>query len=756
MTHRRSILWCLFLCGILLAACSGPEAKKMKFFEKGKAFYEKADYVRAGLEFKNAIQIDPKFAEAHYMLGMANLGRGNFRGAYGAFSKAAELDPGHVQAQIQLGKLLLGGGQREKAMEKAELVLRADPRNEDALLLKGAAWLAGKETAKARVHLEALLAQGMQRPDAYLLLASAHQQEKEARKAEEVLKQGLERNGKDLSLHRALANLYASQGRADEAAVEVRKVIALDPANHGNRITLAGLYWGAKQPEKARAVLNELLAAKPDDEAVRLDVARFYAERGAVADAERELTIAIARNAKSLRPRLALGVLYLNSDRVDNAVVLLRECLTLEKDPGSPEIVQARNLLALAYLAKGELDPALKSVDAAIKASNGNVEAHMIKGRIRLLQKDGAGAVAEFRTVVQERPAGRPGVPVPGRGAPVEEGAGPHAGNAAERPEGRPEIPRRAPRARPLLRDAERSPEGGRGAAHDSRGEPGGRRGGGRAGRPVRIPEGVPEGRRGVPQGPRGGAGRYGNVPAARPDAPPRGGLPKGAGGLRRGAGKAAGFLARRERPGRPSVRSRGVRRGSGQGALAGPECVEEPPRGSGRPGHPRVDLVQEGGRGQGAGDAPAGPGEGPGKRGDQLPPRDGDGQGGAPRGGEGAPEKIGRGRGRLSGQGRGGPDAGGDMKSTRSTPVWAADNIVGPGDQLGIEVWFGDDPGSGANRHKPTKKDAAYYPIAIPRSEAVPPRFVNPRILPPGASISRKTLPFYPISTFSRNTFHG
>jgi len=404
MRYRRSMLWCVALCGILLVACSGPEAKKMKFFEKGKAFYEKADYVRAGLEFKNAIQIDPKFAEANYMLGMANLGQGNFRGAYGAFSKAAELNPGHLPAQLQLGKLLLSGGERDKAMEKAELVLRTEPRNETALLLKGAVYLSGKESAKARAHLEPLLAQGMARPDAYLLLASARMQEKDTRKTEEILKKGIERNGKDLPLHRALADLYASQGRTDEAAVEVRKVIELDPADFGNRITLASLYWGAKQPDKARAVLNELLAAKPDDEAVRLDVARFYAERGSVADAERELRAGIARNGKSLRPRLALGALYLNSGRVDNAAVLLRECIALEKDPGAPEILQARNLLALAHLAKGELDPAVKNVDEAIKASKGNVEAHLIKGRIRLLQRDGAGAVAEFRTVVNERP----------------------------------------------------------------------------------------------------------------------------------------------------------------------------------------------------------------------------------------------------------------------------------------------------------------------------------------------------------------
>ena len=43
------------------AGCGGPEQKKMKFYNKGKALFEKGDLRKARLEFKNAIQIDPKF-----------------------------------------------------------------------------------------------------------------------------------------------------------------------------------------------------------------------------------------------------------------------------------------------------------------------------------------------------------------------------------------------------------------------------------------------------------------------------------------------------------------------------------------------------------------------------------------------------------------------------------------------------------------------------------------------------------------------
>ena len=74
MTFRR---FHRMVFGIVLAitvtACSGPEEKAMKFFEKGKALYEGGDYIKARLEFKNTLQIDPNFARGYYMLGMVEM-----------------------------------------------------------------------------------------------------------------------------------------------------------------------------------------------------------------------------------------------------------------------------------------------------------------------------------------------------------------------------------------------------------------------------------------------------------------------------------------------------------------------------------------------------------------------------------------------------------------------------------------------------------------------------------------------------------
>jgi tetratricopeptide (TPR) repeat protein len=136
----------------LLLACGGPEEKKGKFFGKAKELFERGDLVRARLEVKNALQIDPKFAEAYGLLGRIEMQAGDFRAAYGALEKAVELNPGLLAAQLELGKLLLVSGQPDKAMEKAELALAKDAADPEGLMLKGSTLLARREfEATARV-----------------------------------------------------------------------------------------------------------------------------------------------------------------------------------------------------------------------------------------------------------------------------------------------------------------------------------------------------------------------------------------------------------------------------------------------------------------------------------------------------------------------------------------------------------------------------------------------------------------------------
>src|SRR5262245_36159545 len=54
----------------LLTACSRPEVKAAKYLERGNEFFERKDFARAVLEYKNAIQAQPGQAEGHYRMAL--------------------------------------------------------------------------------------------------------------------------------------------------------------------------------------------------------------------------------------------------------------------------------------------------------------------------------------------------------------------------------------------------------------------------------------------------------------------------------------------------------------------------------------------------------------------------------------------------------------------------------------------------------------------------------------------------------------
>jgi len=102
-THSLTRKWVLLvvLLGVAfwLGGCTSMEGKRDKFLEQGKELFQKGDYIRARLQFKNSLQIDPKFAEGYLWLGKTELKLNNFKGAFGSLSKAVELKPDLIEAR---------------------------------------------------------------------------------------------------------------------------------------------------------------------------------------------------------------------------------------------------------------------------------------------------------------------------------------------------------------------------------------------------------------------------------------------------------------------------------------------------------------------------------------------------------------------------------------------------------------------------------------------------------------------------------
>lgn len=395
---------CLFAAIMMLYGCGGPEATKMKFYNKGKGLYEKGEFMNANLEFKNAIQIDPQFADAYYWTGMSLMKLGDLNNAFGRFLKAVENDPGHLKAQVEMGKLFLFSRAHDRAMEKAELVLKADPRNEGARALRAALFLNKGKVEIALIHLDELIGEGKTDPDIYLIKAGAYTRMHDPVGAEDALRSGIMHNPGSAALHMALADHLLRKKKTDDAIVVVQKLIGIDPKETRHKLALANLYWGSGKEQKAHDVLNAIVLADEKNEERWLENAGFYVSKKRPADAEQVLKEGLRKNPKSVKIRLALSDLYADTKRTDNAIALLKECRMIKNNPKNPENIHANISLAKIHLGRHELTEAKKLVDDVIEASPKNLDAHYLKGNIDLLEVDGMNAVAKFRTVINERP----------------------------------------------------------------------------------------------------------------------------------------------------------------------------------------------------------------------------------------------------------------------------------------------------------------------------------------------------------------
>src|SRR5437868_7709859 len=139
MRLRTSALTFVLLA---LAICSlnggsrNPAVRKQKYLESGVRYYEKGKYREAVIQFSNALQVDPKFAAAHFRLAQADMKLGALSSAYAELQRTVDLDPKNVEAHLDLGNLLLLGRGLDKAAEQGKIVLELEPNNPSGLALQ--------------------------------------------------------------------------------------------------------------------------------------------------------------------------------------------------------------------------------------------------------------------------------------------------------------------------------------------------------------------------------------------------------------------------------------------------------------------------------------------------------------------------------------------------------------------------------------------------------------------------------------------
>ena len=123
----------LVSAALVVSGCSrDPNVRKQKFLAQGNADSDKGKCPEAIVSYNRALQIDPRFTEAHFKLAQCYLKIGSFPTAYQELMRTVDLQPDHWKAQLEIAKMLMAGGKVQGAKDRALLILKSNPTNFEA------------------------------------------------------------------------------------------------------------------------------------------------------------------------------------------------------------------------------------------------------------------------------------------------------------------------------------------------------------------------------------------------------------------------------------------------------------------------------------------------------------------------------------------------------------------------------------------------------------------------------------------------
>ena len=158
----------------LLTGCSrDPNVRKQKYLESGQRYFDKGQYREAEIQFENAIQVDSRFADAHYKLALAAMKLQQWPTAYQELSTTIQTtaERSNTAAHLDLANLLILGRQFNDAKEHLDLLAEKQPNNPDVYIARANYYAGTNDTTEALADMQKALQLDPSRSDSYLNLA---------------------------------------------------------------------------------------------------------------------------------------------------------------------------------------------------------------------------------------------------------------------------------------------------------------------------------------------------------------------------------------------------------------------------------------------------------------------------------------------------------------------------------------------------------------------------------------------------------
>jgi tetratricopeptide (TPR) repeat protein len=366
----QGLRWLSVCACALIVACSNPEADKARHLERGNQYAAEKRYEFAAVEYRSAIQIDPKFGEARLKLAETLEKMNNLPAAFTEYVRAADALPNNRDAQVKAAQVMLLSRRFEDAKARTTTVLEKNPNDIEAILLRANAMAALQDAQGALDQIEEALRISPGDSGALINLGAVRMQRGQATEAEAAFRQAITLAPESVDGLLALANFMLSSNRIEEAEALLKEALAKQPQHLLTNRMLGVLFLATDRTAEAEGPLKTI-AEVSKSPAARLQLADYYVEAGRTNEALRLLTAATADEAISAEAEARLAALDYAKGDAKNAHQRIDAALAKQPNNSGLLLIKAQWLVE-----ENKLDDALVHARAAVAAAPQSAQAH--------------------------------------------------------------------------------------------------------------------------------------------------------------------------------------------------------------------------------------------------------------------------------------------------------------------------------------------------------------------------------------------
>ncbi len=399
MTFRQFLFIPAILILLGLSACDTPEENYADHIEKGQAYYEAGDFVKARLEYKNAAQIIPADHHVIYYLGLVEEAEGNIQSALSAYLTAEQQQPDFEPVLLKLAQFFLAAKQYDEVRPRVDKILSLNPNNATAYAIRGSVYLGTKKFQDAQRAVDKAMAIDSKDVIANAVQVGLYMAQDNDSAALELLDKAIRATPQELSYHLLKATIYNEQGDIDAVIATYNAIFEIYPEQLNFRIDLARILETYNKPSEIEKLYRQTVRDFPENLGIKRNLTLFLEQEKGLDVAEAEIQTFAQNNPDQKVFYLWLSDLYIKNDQNDKAIATLKS--VLDSNPDDLIGLNANTNLARIELKSGDLKLAENLINTVLAKDANNQDALLLRANLAFSQGDYQKAVSDLRTIIQ-------------------------------------------------------------------------------------------------------------------------------------------------------------------------------------------------------------------------------------------------------------------------------------------------------------------------------------------------------------------